>query len=1083
MSMQLTQAQKMYLRREWLTPYKEAREADLLRDFFAHLRKVYFEAFPLKFSPIEDPDLIEWTKDVVMKRVERVLFWMRTTAEPPHYREGILQGKQYQLAEMGLTGPPRKKPRVHSALDSDEPTTLASQTKRSGNGRTHLRKEHKIQRSGPTPSEWCLNNEVEGWDVEDSSNLVDLDCDLVPAAMRTRYASSDDPMADWLPRKQEFLNEFMRMEGQSEEARAGFYPARKEFHVLHVNGVHLVALDYCGCERRVPRRFQLFRAGWYPATVKYPATAATLELLKSFHGLSLCSKVSAHEYYLNLERLTDNSRVDVPKTRYKAFLRMIRQYRHMMLLKRGGRGNVEDGVENIGPGELALLCLACPQPGINLPVAWMSVAIAMSIDANFRLKNRLRNNDKDDGLHTGLAYFVEQKPYNEHILKHTTEADISNCSGFDALARADSRSTTGLRYTGVGMCVCSRHEMIRPLGVGDLQKGERYCNMDFIFLSAISGTILTMVMAIYDIACQWKVNLAARMPKLPAKLQLRPTVHLDFAIPKCHCPAHKLACQTPHSLNLKPGAGRTDGEGIERDWSMFNPAANSTKEMGMGSRHDTLDDLFGYHNWQKTAGLGVSLKRKYLIAAVESKRHAELHQEFCDSVPPATQREWTKMILEWERDNKKCNPYVPDTKYVSENDVKLTLLESERVEVAFGDGFSKGTATSFVSTGLVIEETQRRLQAVLSDKDLTSIQASHLQERRLNLTKQIKRFRSLQRHYIPHLDTLTEKENTLANEPESAALWLPSAIPAADRARLSPDIFEKETRLREGQCYDALERIRLTQRAKRHVMATKHKHAPGQRAGAKARVDFDHLQSKINQAAAKYRAARAALVSLVGEEGVSSDLRVLQASDIRPPPAFEPTPQPPKNPRQAATHLGEGYREVPWIWRMYPVSTEETNVALNQGLRIEWAKSRARSLRWTEELLLLKEEMRRVRVSLRFRADLWRDRAKPWKTQPSDPILVQGISAYAMRQADLYDRLLAHFTALWERPPHKRSALANVRPPGMEDAISIADESRMTDRLMEAREIDAEALDDNDDDDDDMMEEAQGIEDEDEDDE
>lgn len=186
--------------------------------------------------------------------------------------------------------------------------------------------------------------------------------------------------------------------------------------------------------------------------------------------------------------------------------------------------------------------------------------------------------------------------------------------------------------------------------------------MDFIFLSAISGTVLTMIMAIYDIACQWKVNLATRMKNLPSTLQLRPTVHLDFAIPKCHCPAHKLACQTPHSLNLKPGSGRTDGEGIERDWSMFNPAANSTKEMGMGSRHDTLDDLFGYHNWQKTAGLGLSLKRKYLIAAVESKRHAELHQEFCDSVPSSTQVEWTRMIVEWERDNKKRNPYVANVK-------------------------------------------------------------------------------------------------------------------------------------------------------------------------------------------------------------------------------------------------------------------------------------------------------------------------------------------------------------------------------------------------------------------------------------
>lgn len=41
------------------------------------------------------------------------------------------------------------------------------------------------------------------------------------------------------------------------------------------------------------------------------------------------------------------------------------------------------------------------------------------------------------------------------------------------MAHAETKFTTGLRATGVGLCLCARHEFVRPCGVGDLQKGER----------------------------------------------------------------------------------------------------------------------------------------------------------------------------------------------------------------------------------------------------------------------------------------------------------------------------------------------------------------------------------------------------------------------------------------------------------------------------------------------------------------------------------------------------------------------------------------------------------------------------------
>jgi hypothetical protein len=40
------------------------------------------------------------------------------------------------------------------------------------------------------------------------------------------------------------------------------------------------------------------------------------------------------------------------------------------MLKRGGRGHDPEGVASTKPGALALLCPACPQPGMNLPPNW-----------------------------------------------------------------------------------------------------------------------------------------------------------------------------------------------------------------------------------------------------------------------------------------------------------------------------------------------------------------------------------------------------------------------------------------------------------------------------------------------------------------------------------------------------------------------------------------------------------------------------------------------------------------------------------------------------------------------------------------
>ena len=128
--------------------------------------------------------------------------------------------------------------------------------------------------------------------------------------------------------------------------------------------------------------------------------------------------------------------------------------------------------------------------------------------------------------------------------------------------------------------------------------------MDYILLGVLVPIALLSIFVSYNIACQFKVKFHKWMVELLKDVHIPDNMSMDWGIPKCHCPMHKVPCQAPHLLNLKPGVGRTDGEGLERSWAEMNLVANSMKEMGPDSCHNTLNDHFGHHNWHKKVHLG-----------------------------------------------------------------------------------------------------------------------------------------------------------------------------------------------------------------------------------------------------------------------------------------------------------------------------------------------------------------------------------------------------------------------------------------------------------------------------------------------
>ncbi|KAJ8580369.1 hypothetical protein M405DRAFT_701156, partial [Rhizopogon salebrosus TDB-379] len=121
----------------------------------------------------------------------------------------------------------------------------------------------------------------------------------------------------------------------------------------------------------------------------------------------------------------------------------------------------------------------------------------------------------------------------------------------------------------------ARHNFKLPNAVGDLQKGEKYMNMDYLFFSVMRHRDLKVLNVSYDIACQWSRNLWTRMRTLGVDYWMmdydKKTV--KFLVPKFHLPMHIEKCQVDFSFNLTKNVGRTDGEAPERRWANINPIA------------------------------------------------------------------------------------------------------------------------------------------------------------------------------------------------------------------------------------------------------------------------------------------------------------------------------------------------------------------------------------------------------------------------------------------------------------------------------------------------------------------------------
>lgn len=139
-----------------------------------------------------------------------------------------------------------------------------------------------------------------------------------------------------------------------------------DFTVVHTNGVHVVDIAFCGCPGSDPeQRNQMLADSWWPATPESPKTAITFTFLRFAHALNCNGKLPTWDLWRSLHDLTEQYSGSPPPNRYRILLRCLRQWRHLQMCRTSGQGFDAAGITGIGDGELAMLCPACPLPGIS----------------------------------------------------------------------------------------------------------------------------------------------------------------------------------------------------------------------------------------------------------------------------------------------------------------------------------------------------------------------------------------------------------------------------------------------------------------------------------------------------------------------------------------------------------------------------------------------------------------------------------------------------------------------------------------------------------------------------------------------
>ncbi|KAI6162387.1 hypothetical protein EDD17DRAFT_1478587, partial [Pisolithus thermaeus] len=462
----------------------------------------------------------------------------------------------------------------------------------------------------------------------------------------------------------------------------------KYLTVIDVTGVHFVLSQPCQCMNAESYHKQLLCAKLYASTFEKPSMVFTFLVLDDFLRDNVECGTSGMNYYSKLCWVTSSMFPHlVPE-----LLQVAQQWHLLKLLKWSGyQGNLNGSMK----GDLALFCVACPQPGINLsPKAnlddWRYTRTVV-MDGNFKAEHMCEwRPDNQVWLMDGCGFMVTNLIITRGAHSLTVQQK-SACNNHKVISQA-SVSHGKLNSTGVGATACAWHGCFYLHSVVDFQKGERQLNMDYSLCNALSYSTngIQNVICFYDVNCTYMKNLQRQVDNTKV-LEIALSLRIMAGIGMWHVHGHKKECYARYSPLFIRGSGWVNSEIIETLWSTLNIVSTSTCGMTLPHCQELLDFQMNDSNFMKMIHL--------------STFGMEAFERLNEAVPSSQQENW------WRQEEAALKDHVHDPSVMDIFEIQLTKaptvhgVELHLLQTSTTSGMHHGAA-SWLTHGLVIEEVE-----------------------------------------------------------------------------------------------------------------------------------------------------------------------------------------------------------------------------------------------------------------------------------------------------------------------------------------------------------------------------------------
>ncbi|KAF9535353.1 hypothetical protein CPB83DRAFT_912115 [Crepidotus variabilis] len=776
--------------------------------------------------------------------------------------------------------------------------------------------------------------------------------------------------------------------------------AHKRVVVVHVNGIHDLPTVECRCTDG-PSDLQYLRSQLFPATQIDVRTVFSFALLKDTRLLNLKAKVTIYALYRFLQRLTSPAFPRTVPNRERELQRVLRQWRNLVIYQEGGCAHT--GLDPV-KGSLYLFCSTCPQIGINLPEDWEDMEFPSEpplpmfvTDGNMKADHiKSRSKHPDAALTHGEGFMTEPTAYKRFLTDAVERAPKykipADCREYN-VTKHEGRRKANLDITGIALHACARHGCFAPSSGVDFQKGERQMNIDYSFSETLKTTNidgLPTVLHIYDIMCQYKVNMPERFRDSPYLSTPQSLQRVLKAIGQFHVHAHKEGCLYRFSTSYIPGVGLVDGEILETLWAILNEVSRSTRTATIQHRAEILDDHMGDSNYKKIIFMAATIARKYKRAIKEEPIADNNLAVILDACTPDDVATWTAEIEKAE--DRRLWPELDDTipeadmdimknkfdKGLSLRDIELQLTREEVVRREDGEA-------GWISTGLKLEETQFNIKMLSKGADGTIESQLKLERRRLQFQRSLQNFSDDAVTLFPVALTHIGVAEAL---PENEKILLPSVVPFLDRPADGQQqrLLRKELELRTAFTRDILLQIKelITHLSFQFIEKVRKSH--GTLEITRAWDGVKHLREHLLMSRDLYNHSRERLIALGYSTDGDAEFGELSARDIDISPAIY-------NPN-ARGITGKG---LSWIWGRLSNDVHAGDDYLIEFYRLHFLRARAHLHRCREEIKTTKLEMESNTRYMMFKAQQW--------ALLRERVVDAGHRAYAAAMVDTWNRL------------------------------------------------------------------------------